>query len=65
MEDLKLNKRPRSSEFVNFYNDLNDIRFDKDFHDENWWVDTYYVKQYEARVNSVMCEITWTIDEAL
>ncbi len=57
--------RPNSSEFVNFYNDLNDIRFDKDFDDRNWWVDTYCVKQYESQVNSIMSEITWIISEAL
>ena len=57
--------RPYSSEFVNFYNDLNDIRFDKDFDDQNWWVDTYCVKQYESHVNSIMWEITSVIDEAL
>lgn len=57
--------RPNSSEFVNFYNDLNDIRFDKDFDDRNWWVDTYSVKQYVSQVNSAMWEITWIIGEAL
>lgn len=57
--------RPNSSEFVNFYNDLNDIRFDKDFDDRNWWVDTYSVKQYESQVNTTMSEITWIINEAL
>lgn len=57
--------RPNSSEFVNFYNDLNDIRFDKDFDDRNWWVDTYCVKQYESQVTGIMWEITSAIDEAL
>ena len=57
--------RPNSLVFINFYNDLNDIRFDKDFDDRNWWVDTYSVKQYESQVNSVMWEITSVIDEAL
>jgi len=27
--------KPSTSEFVKFYNDLNDIRFDKDFDDKN------------------------------
>jgi len=57
--------RPNSLVFINFYNDLNDIRFDKDFDDQNWWVDTYCVKQYESQVNSIMWEITSVIDEAL
>lgn len=57
--------RPYTSEFVNFYNDLNDIRFDKDFDDQSWWVDTYCVKQYESQVNGVMWEIISVIDEAL
>lgn len=57
--------RPNSLVFINFYNDLNDIRFDKDFDDRNWWVDTYSVKLYEAQVTGVMWEITWAIDDAL
>jgi len=57
--------KPSTSEFVKFYNDLNDIRFDKDFDDKNWWVDIYSVKQYEGQVTSAMWEITSAIDEAL
>ena len=56
MEDLKLNKRPRSPEFESFHNLISDVQHDLEggLDDvDNWWEDVYEMSQLEAGVYAV------------
>jgi len=63
MEDLKLNKQPRSPEFESFYDRFRPVRDNLfcDLDDPNWWQDVYTLSQIEARVLIVTGAIKWEL----
>lgn len=65
MEDLKLNKRPRSPEFESFYNMMSVVQYDLEgeLDDVVWWEDVYEMSQLEAGVYAVTGGIAWETNE--
>ena len=63
MEDLKLNKRLRTTEFDAFYDMVRAVRdnLSCDLDDTNWWQDVYTLSQIEARVLIVTGAIKWEL----
>ena len=63
MEDLKLHKRPQTTEFESFYDMLRLVRdnLSSDLDGTNWWQDLNALSQMEAGVHKVTGAIRWEL----
>ena len=63
--NIDLFKRPKSNEFVDFYEQVDSIRYDEHLHTDTWWTDVWSISQYRAECNAIMFEISNTIADTI